>query len=141
MSKSKFIAATFAALALMGFVVVFLGTLAGNAAAASGTATASSNSWKVVKSKSARGQFAVTAISATIKYPKPKGIAVRLSGHGVSGMGVVACSRGFTVTSNSRSFSRAGLFVLPSMRGADSCDVTASIAGSGSVSVRILRRR
>jgi hypothetical protein len=39
MSKSKFIAATFAALALMGFVVVFLGTLAGNAAAASGTAS------------------------------------------------------------------------------------------------------
>ena len=100
---------------------------------------ATAASWRVVKQKSVSGAFAVTAINATIKRPKPRGMAVRLIGRVNSGNAVVACSKGFSIASNSRSYRRAGLYVLPMMRGADSCDVIASVGGSGRVTVQILR--
>lgn len=103
----------------------------------SGVAQAS-NGWRVVKHASASGQFATTATSATIHHPKA--LAVRLIGNVQSGFGVVACSKGFSISSNSRSFSHAGLHRLPMTKGADSCDVTASVGGSGKVTVQILKR-
>jgi len=102
-----------------------------------GTAQASAG-WHVVKSRSASGQFAVTAITATVN--RPQGIAVRLRGPVSTGTAVIACSRNFSVTSNSRSYKRAGLYVLPMMRRASSCDVVASVGGSGRVTVQILKR-
>lgn len=96
------------------------------------------SSWHVVAKKSVSGEFAVTAVSATVNHPRA--LAVRLIGNVSSGEGIVACSKGFSVSSNSRSYSHAGLFRLPMMRGADSCEVTASVGGSGKVSVQILRQ-
>jgi hypothetical protein len=106
-------------------------------AVAAGTAHAAPG-WKVVKSRSVSGQFAVTAISATVSTPK--GVAVRLSGQVDSGNAVIACSRNFSVTSNSRSYRRAGFYVLPMMRAASRCHIVASVSGSGRVTVQILRR-
>ena len=100
------------------------------------------SAWRVVKAGSSSGQFAVTAVNGTINRPKPKGIAVRLVGAGVSnGMAVVACSKGFSVASWSRTYRRAGLYVLPMTTGAGTCDVTASVGGSGKVIVQILALR
>jgi hypothetical protein len=95
-------------------------------------------SWKAIKSKTATGQFAVTAINAAVKYPKALGL--RLIGKVSSGIGVVACSKGFSVTSTSRSARRAGTFRLPMTRGAETCDITASVGGSGRVTTQILKR-
>jgi hypothetical protein len=96
---------------------------------------------RVVASKSASGQFAVTATNAMVK--KPKGIWVNLIGKGVdTGLGVIACSRNFTVSSNSRSMKAAGLYRLPIQPAkADSCQVTASVGGSGRVTVQIRAAR
>ena len=96
--------------------------------------------WRIVKQGSTSGQFAVTAINGTVSKPKPRGIAIRLKGNVTSGMGVIACAKGFSVASWSRSYSRAGLYVLPMTARADSCDVTASVGGSGRVVVQILKR-
>jgi hypothetical protein len=96
--------------------------------------------WRTVKQGSTSGQFAVTAISGTVTQPKPRGVAVRLKGNVTSGMGVIACSKGFSVASWSKTYSHAGLFVLPMTARADSCDVTASVGGSGRVVVQILKR-
>jgi hypothetical protein len=93
--------------------------------------------WHVVKRASVSGEFATTAINATIQHPKA--IGVRLLGNVQSGLAVVACSKGFSVSSNSRQYSHAGTFSLPITRGADSCDVTASVGGSGRLTVQILR--
>jgi hypothetical protein len=105
------------------------------------SASASSSSaytWRVVKSKSASGQFAATAASATIRHPL--GIAVRFRGTGVSGMAAWACTKGFSVSSWSRTYGR-GLHVLGHVRGKGSCDVTASVAGAGRITVQILKVR
>jgi hypothetical protein len=96
---------------------------------------------RVVASKSASGQFAVTATSATVK--KPKKIWVNLIGKGVeNGLGVIACTRDFSVSSNSKDMTAAGLYRLPIQPvGADSCHVTASVGGSGRVTVQIRAQR
>ena len=91
--------------------------------------------WHVVKSKSASGDFAVTAIDATIHHPHR--IAVRLTGG--SGDAVWACDKGYSVSSYSRQYG-PGLHQLPHVRGKDSCDVTASVGGEGRVRVQILKR-
>jgi hypothetical protein len=90
-------------------------------------------SWKAIESKTATGQFAVTAIHAAVKYPKALGH--RLIGNVSSGVGIAACSKGSSVTSNSRSARRAGTFRLPK-----TCDITASVGGSGRVTAQILER-
>jgi hypothetical protein len=105
------------------------------------SASASSGSaytWRVVKSKTVSGQFAATAVSGTIRHPL--GIAVRFRGTGVSGMAAWACTKGFSVSSWSRSYGR-GLHALGHVRGKGSCDVTASIAGQGRITVQILKAR
>jgi len=95
-------------------------------------------SWRVVKSKSVSGQFAATAVSATIKHPR--GIAVRFRGSGVHGMAAWGCNKGISVASWSRQYGR-GLHALPHVRGKDSCDVVASISGQGRITVQILKLR
>jgi len=97
-----------------------------------------SGGWHYVKGSSAGGRFAIGATSATIWHPKA--LAVRLIGHVRSGEGVATCSKGYRIISNSRSFSRAGFYTLPMTRGARSCDVTASVGGSGKVTVQILKQ-
>ncbi len=94
--------------------------------------------WRVVASKSVSGSFAVTAVSATVNHPKA--IGIRFVGHVSSGSAVIACSKGFSVSANSRDFSHAGTFALPMTRGADSCNLTGSVGGSGRVTVQLLRR-
>lgn len=117
----------FIALAALG-MLAFSGT-----ASSGGTAT-----WKVVKSKSVSGQFAVTGTSVTIGHPK--GAAVRFLGSGVNGHVVWGCSKGLSIASWSRSYGR-GLHILGHVRGKDSCDVIASISGQGRITVQILKLR
>jgi hypothetical protein len=107
------------------------------ATAFAGSAIAASNGWRVVKSGSSSGEFAVTSISADLS--RPRAVGVRLIGRVSSGTAVVSCSKGFGVASWSRSYRRAGLYKLPMTRGADSCMVVASVGGSGKVTVQILR--
>jgi len=57
----------------------------------------SASTWRVVKSKSASGQFA----------KHPRGIAVRFVGNGVHGFAAWGCSRGLSVASWSRSYGAA----------------------------------
>jgi hypothetical protein len=97
-----------------------------------------SGGWKVIAHKSVSGEFAVTAVNASANHPR--GLEVRLIGHVQSGNAVVACSKGYSVSSNSREYSHSGTFGLPMTRGADSCDITASVGGSGKVTVQILKR-
>src|SRR4051794_27595575 len=94
------------------------------------------STWRVVKTKTATGQFAVTATSATIRHPR--GLAVRFRGAGVQGQVVWACSKGFSVASWTRSYGQ-GLHVLGHVRAKDSCDVTASVSGQGRITVQILK--
>ncbi len=96
--------------------------------------------WKVVKSRSINGPFAFTAINATIATPKPRGIAVRFIGKVNTGNVLIGCTKGFSVSSASRVYKQAGLYVLPMTRGADGCHVAASIGGSGKLTVQILKR-
>jgi hypothetical protein len=53
----------------------------------------------------------------------------------------VACTRGSSVWSYSRRYKHAGTYELPPTRRADSCLVTASVGGSGSLTVQILKER
>lgn len=115
---------------------VLLGVLALSGAVGASAAT---TGWRVVKSGSSSGQFAIQSISATIHHPLALG--VRLIGSVDNGEAIVSCSRGFGVASWSRSYSRAGAFRLPMTSRADSCDVVASVGGSGRVTVQILSYR
>lgn len=102
------------------------------------TPSSAAGGWRIAAQKSVSGEFAVTAISATVHHPRS--LAVRLHGNVDTGEAVVACPRGFSVSSNARSYSHAGTFRLPMARNADSCDITASVGGSGLVRVQILRK-
>lgn len=91
---------------------------------------------KVVASKSVSGSYAVTAVNATVK--RPKALYVRFVGNVSSGQGVVACIRGFSISSNPYSHTKAGLYKLPiKPSGAESCDIIASVGGSGRITVEI----
>jgi hypothetical protein len=121
-------------------VLVRTGVLAVLAALClSGTASAALPG-KVVAKKSVSGTFAVTAISASVK--KPKGLWIRFVGKVTTGQAVVACSRGFSISSNPYSYKKAGLYRLPIKPSrADSCDVIGSVGGSGRVTVEIRAAR
>jgi hypothetical protein len=92
--------------------------------------------WQVVATKTASGQFAATATNATVNHPSA--IAVRLTGG--SGLVVWACDSGDSVSSWSRNVS-SGWHQLPHAAGRGSCDITASVGGTGRVSVQILSSR
>jgi hypothetical protein len=95
---------------------------------------------KVVARKSVSGQFAVTAIHASVK--KPSGLWIRFVGKVSTGEAVVACTRGLSISSNGKSFRKAGLYRLPikPLR-ADSCDIIGSVGGSGRISLEIRATR
>ena len=114
-------------LPIAALVVSLAWVAATNAAAAPGRLRAG---------KTVSGAFAVTAVNATVK--NPRGIWVRFIGGVTTGTAVIACSRGFSISSNHYSYSRAGTYRVPirPVR-ADSCDVIASIGGSGRVRVEI----
>ena len=90
-----------------------------------------------VASKTASGQFAVTAVHATVKHPNA--VYLRLVGGISSGTIVIACSRGYaTISSNSYMHNRAGVYRVPvrPVR-ADSCQLVASAGGSGRIMVEL----
>jgi hypothetical protein len=92
--------------------------------------------WRVVKQSTASGEFAVAATQATVNHPRR--LAVRLKGNVSSGTAIWACDKGYSISSWHRVYSRAGLYQLPHVAGKDSCQVTASVGGSGRITVQIL---
>jgi hypothetical protein len=89
-----------------------------------------------VASKTASGQFAVTAVHATVKHPHA--VYLRLVGGISSGLMVIACSRGISISSNSYKHNRAGLYRVPVRPArADSCQLVASGGGSGRIMVEL----
>jgi F0F1-type ATP synthase membrane subunit a len=96
------------------------------------SANAATGNWKVAKSGSSTGRFSGMSIKATVAHPIALG--VRLIGNVSVGEATVSCSNGFGV----RSWTHAGTFRLPTTSAADSCDVVASVGGSGRVTVQIL---
>jgi hypothetical protein len=112
-------------------VLVVAGIFAASAAAAG---------WRVIGHASSSGDFASAAASGTAKHPHQ--LAVRLTGHGVSGFGSVACSKGVaSIGSKSTNYAGAGLHLLKlPFSGADSCQVVASVGGQGHITVQILTR-
>ena len=95
-------------------------------------AYAANVNWKVVKSGSSSGRFAGLSINATVTHPNA--LSVRLVGNVSIGEATVSCSNGFAV----RSWTHAGTFRLPMTPAADSCNVVATVGGSGRVTVQIL---
>jgi hypothetical protein len=89
-----------------------------------------------VASKTASGQFAVTAVHATVKHPHA--VYLRLVGRISSGTIVIACSRGFAISSNSYNRNRPGLYRVPIRPArANSCQLVASAGGSGRITVEL----
>lgn len=98
-------------------------------------------SWHVVKSKSTSGQISATAFSASVRHPLA--MKLRLSGAISSGTVAVSCSRGFTISSYSHSYSQPGTYKLPIRpRRAGRCQVVVSFGvsgGSGRATLYVLR--
>ena len=103
-------------------------------------AAASTPPGKVVARKTVSGAFAVGAINATVK--KPTGLWVRFTGKVTTGTVVVACSRGFSISSNSYQYKKAGTYRIPIRPArADSCELVASVGGSGRISIELRATR
>jgi hypothetical protein len=101
-----------------------------------GVAKAAAPPGKLRAAKSASGAFAVTAVTARIR--KPAAMWVRLLGGVNNGTTVASCSRGFTVSANHYNYRRAGTYRVPVRPArADSCQVVASVGGSGHIRVEI----
>jgi hypothetical protein len=101
--------------------------------------TALASGWHVIGRAHSSGDFAATATNATAKHPHA--LAVLVHGSGVSGFAAVACTKGFSVGAKSTSYKGAGLHQLRlPIANAESCDVTASIGGSGHISISILAK-
>jgi hypothetical protein len=96
--------------------------------------------WRVIGHASSSGAFAATAANGTAKHPHQ--LAVRIKGHGVSGFAAVGCSKGIaSIGSKSTHYSGVGLHLLKlPFRRPSSCSVTASVGGSGRISIKILAR-
>lgn len=101
---------------------------------AAGSLAYAKTHWHIVKRTSISGEYADASISATIKYPTR--LAVRLVGG--SGYILWDCLNGYHFSSWSRTWG-PGLHQLRNVDGKDSCDVDASINGSGHLRVAILR--
>jgi hypothetical protein len=103
------------------------------------SATAGSSSLRVIGSSRSSGDFAVTAASGS--KIGAHAIYMRGYGRGLSGNGVVACSRGIaSVGSKSTSFGHvtAGRLYRLRMPFAGDCQVTAGLSGSGPIHLQIL---
>lgn len=109
--------------------------VAGSALALVGAAQAALPG-KVLARKSASGQFAVTAINADVK--RPKAIYIRLIGGINNGSAVVACNRGSSISSNSYTRNKPGLYRLPIRPArAENCTIVLSAGGSGRITIEI----
>ncbi len=108
--------------------------------AVSTVAAANAAGLRVIGSARSSGEFAVAAANGSKNHASV--IYVRGYGRGLSGMGVVACSRGFTsIGSKSTDLShmRSGhLYRLRMPFSGGDCQVTASLGGSGGIRLQIL---
>lgn len=108
--------------------------------AAVATAALGAQQLRVLGRASSAGDFAVAAASGSKQ--RPGGMWVRAYGRDLSVIAVIACSRGFSVGSRSQEIPSAVSGRLYRLRlpltSADSCDVTASVSGSGSIRIQIL---
>ena len=94
----------------------------------------------VVAQKSASGGSAAALAHAVVK--QPTGLWVRFFGNVRGGNAIVSCDRGFTTSSNSYFYEKAGVFRLPiAPSQADDCSVFGGVAGSGRVTVEIRATR
>jgi hypothetical protein len=103
-------------------------------------AAAEAANWRVIGHGSSSGDFAVAAASGSVSHPSQIGLS--LTGSGVTGLAIVACSKGIaSIGSKTTNVSGSGIHVvkLP-FKNASSCQVTASGSGSGRVVVKILAR-
>jgi hypothetical protein len=103
------------------------------------TATAAASSLRVIGGGRSSGDFAVTAASG--HKSNAHVVYLRGYGRGLSGTGVVACSRGIaSIGSKSTTLSRmsSGRLYRLRMPFAGDCDVTASVGGNGSIRLQIL---
>lgn len=117
-----------------------LGVLAAvTCVALSAIAAANAAGMRVIGSGHSAGTFAVTAASGN--KDNAHSLWIRGYGRGLSGMGVVACSHGFTsIGSKSTSFSnmRSGKLYRLRMPFKGDCQITASLSGSGRIRLQIL---
>ena len=107
--------------------------------ALAGVSSASASPLRVIGSSSSSGEFAVTAANA--HKDGAHAIYLRAYGHDLSGMGVVACSRGLTsIGSKSTTLSsmKSGRLYKLKLPFAGDCDVTASLSGAGSIRLQVL---
>ena len=100
------------------------------------TSAAAAPPGTVVDRASASGDYAVASAQGSIR--RPKALYVRLMGGVQSGTIIVGCARGGSTSANAYSRTKAGVYGIPiKPRGADVCDVTAGVGGSGRVVVEI----
>lgn len=107
--------------------------------AVSTVAAANAAGLRVIGSARSSGEFAVTAASGSKNHARV--IYLRGYGHGLSGMGVVACSKGIaSIGSKSTNLShmRSGRLYKLRMPFRGDCQVTASLSGSGRIRLQIL---
>jgi hypothetical protein len=96
--------------------------------------------WQVVSSGSSSGAYTGTAIKATLHHPKA--IGIRLAGRRIQfGTARVACTKASSRWSYSRKYKHAGTYKLLPTQHAVTCLVIASVGGSGTVTVQILKER
>lgn len=107
--------------------------------AVSTVAAANAAALRVIGSARSSGEFAVAAANGSKNQAHV--IYLRGYGHDLSGMGVVACSKGFTsIGSKSTDLShmRSGRLYKLRMPFRGDCQVTASLSGSGHIRLQIL---
>ena len=109
------------------------------AVAISAIASADAAGLKVIGSARSSGEFAVAAANGNKNHAHS--LWLRGYGRGLSGMGVVACSKGFTsIGSKTTQLNsmRSGKLYRLRMPFKGDCQVTASLSGSGRIKLQIL---
>jgi hypothetical protein len=107
--------------------------------AATAIASANATGLRVIGSARSSGDFAVAAASGSKNHARV--IYLRGYGRGLTGMGVVACSKGIaSIGSKSTQFSHlsSGHLYRLRMPFRGDCQVTASLSGSGRIRLQIL---
>jgi hypothetical protein len=102
-------------------------------------AGAATHGLRVIGNGHSSGEFAVTAASG--HKSDAHALYLRGYGRGLSGMGVVACSKGIaSIGSKSTQLGsmRSGRLYRLQMPFRGDCDVTASLSGSGTIRLQIL---
>lgn len=93
---------------------------------------------RVIGKSQASGRVAITAKHVSVK--QPQALYLRGYGRGLTGMTVVACSRGASFGSKSSAFSamRSAQLYKLRMPATGNCGVLASLSGSGLIRMEIL---